>query len=212
MVYLVVLLGSKLFSVGRWWMNMNVEHWWNDNWKGKSEVLEVPFCLPQIPSGLALGLNPGLNDETLTSNVLRNSCISKFSMIRSLWKNVKSNSLLCHVCLSVCLSMWNNLTPTGQIFIKFDIWIFFEDLSRNFKFHSSLTRITGTLHDIISCSFLSGMRSVSDKSCRENQNTHFMFSNFFFENFAVYEIVCKHCSDNQATDDSMMHTHCMLDA
>jgi len=23
------------------------------------------------------------------------------------------------------------------------------------------------------------MRNVSDKSCRENQNTHFVFSNFF---------------------------------
>jgi len=26
------------------------------------------------------------------------------------------------------------------------------------------------------------MRNVSDKSCRENQNTHFVSSNFFFEN------------------------------
>jgi hypothetical protein len=32
------------------------------------------------------------------------------------------------------------------------------------------------------------MRNVSDKSCRENQNAHFMFSNFFSENPAVYEI------------------------
>ena len=29
---------------------------------------------------------------------------------------------------------------------------------------------------------------MSDKSCRENQNTHFMFSNSF-ENRAVYEIM-----------------------
>ena len=33
------------------------------------------------------------------------------------------------------------------------------------------------------------MANVSDESCRENQNTHFMFKNFFFENLAVYEIV-----------------------
>jgi hypothetical protein len=34
------------------------------------------------------------------------------------------------------------------------------------------------------------MGNVSDKSCRENQNTHFMFSNFFFfENLAVYKIM-----------------------
>ena len=35
--------------------------------------------------------------------------------------------------------------------------------------------------------------NVSDKSCRENQNTHFVFDNvfFFFENRAVYEIMWK---------------------
>jgi hypothetical protein len=32
------------------------------------------------------------------------------------------------------------------------------------------------------------MRNVSDKSCRGNQNTHFVFNNFFFENRAVCEI------------------------
>jgi len=36
------------------------------------------------------------------------------------------------------------------------------------------------------------MRNVSGKSCSENQNTHFMFNNFFsFENRAVYEIMWK---------------------
>jgi hypothetical protein len=36
------------------------------------------------------------------------------------------------------------------------------------------------------------MRNVSDESCRENHNTHFMFENFFFsENRAVYEIMWK---------------------
>ena len=34
------------------------------------------------------------------------------------------------------------------------------------------------------------MRNFSDKRCRENQNTLFVFSNsFFFENRAVYEIM-----------------------
>jgi hypothetical protein len=37
------------------------------------------------------------------------------------------------------------------------------------------------------------MRTVSDKSCRKSQNTHFMFNNFFSppENPAVCEIKCK---------------------
>jgi hypothetical protein len=35
------------------------------------------------------------------------------------------------------------------------------------------------------------MRNVSDKSCRENQNTHFMFRIIFVENRAAYEIMWK---------------------
>jgi len=35
------------------------------------------------------------------------------------------------------------------------------------------------------------MNTISDKSCRENRNIHFTFSNFFFENRAGYEIICK---------------------
>jgi len=50
-----------------------------------------------------------------------------------------------------------------------------------------------TLHEdhktftIISCSLLLRMRNISDKICRENWNTYFVFSDFFF-NCAVYEI------------------------
>ena len=40
------------------------------------------------------------------------------------------------------------------------------------------------------------MRNVSDKSCRENQNTHFiMFNNLLFENRAVYEILLKNTAE-----------------
>ena len=45
--------------------------------------------------------------------------------------------------------------------------------------------MTGTLHGdqytflIISRSFLVIMKNVAGKRCRENQNTHFSFSNFF---------------------------------
>jgi len=43
---------------------------------------------------------------------------------------------------------------------------------------------------IISRSFLLRMRNVSDKSCRENQNTHFVLI-FFKKNRAVYEKMWK---------------------
>ena len=44
---------------------------------------------------------------------------------------------------------------------------------------------------IISRSVLLIMRNFSDKICRENRNTHFMFTNFFFLNPPVYEIILK---------------------
>jgi len=60
-----------------------------------------------------------------------------------------------------------------------------------------MTTITSTLREdkykffIISRSFLLGMRNVSDKTCRGNQNTHFVFSDSPPENRAVYEIIWK---------------------
>jgi len=56
-----------------------------------------------------------------------------------------------------------------------------------------MTRLTGTLHGalptfvVISLSLLLRIRNISDKSCRENQNTHFIF-HIFSENCTVYEI------------------------
>ena len=47
---------------------------------------------------------------------------------------------------SVSPSAWRNSAYTGRIFIKFDIWIFFENLSRKFKFRPNLARLTGNLH------------------------------------------------------------------
>jgi len=44
---------------------------------------------------------------------------------------------------------------------------------------------------IISRSFLFRMRNVSDESCRENRNTHFMLSNFFQKKCAFDEIKWK---------------------
>jgi hypothetical protein len=106
--------------------------------------------------------------------------------------------------MSVRLSARNMLEPTGWIYMKFDIWVFFENLSRKWI---NLTRVTVTLHDNlctfmkISCSVLR-MRNIWDKSCRENQNTHFMFSNLFSENYAIYVEKCGRA--RQGTDDSVV--------
>jgi len=58
---------------------------------------------------------------------------------------------------------------------------------------------------IISLWFLLRMRNVTDKRCRENQNTRFVFSNFFSKNCAVYEILWKNMvTARQFTDDNVV--------
>ena len=44
-----------------------------------------------------------------------------------------SLGLCVSVCLSVSSSASNNSATNGQIFMKFDIWTFFENLPRKFK-------------------------------------------------------------------------------
>ena len=59
--------------------------------------------------------------------------------------------------LSIRPSPWNNSAPTGRIFMKFDIWVFFENLLSKFKCLNSnksdgyltwrVPYMTGALHD-----------------------------------------------------------------
>jgi hypothetical protein len=47
---------------------------------------------------------------------------------------------------SVLPSAWNNSAHAGWIFVKFTVWVPFENLSIKFKVHLILTRMTGNLH------------------------------------------------------------------
>ena len=76
----------------------------------------------------------------------------------------------------------------------------------------------GTLHEdhntffIISRSVLLRMKNVSEKLCRKNQNTYFVFNNFFFfENCTVYEIMWKIFVEQARPHDNMAHANCMPD-
>ena len=70
--------------------------------------------------------------------------------------------------LSARLSEWKNSAPTGRIVMKFDIWVFFEKLSRKFKFQYNRTRIKDTSHEdqyiflIMSRSFILRVKKVPD--------------------------------------------------
>jgi hypothetical protein len=84
----------------------------------------------------------------------------------------------------VWLYTWDNSAPTGQIFMKF-----VEYLSKNCQENSrfaetwqekwALLMKTYEHFMIITRWILLRMRNVSDKICRKDQNTHFVFKNFF---------------------------------
>ena len=76
-------------------------------------------------------------------------------------------------------------------------WYISKILSTGFKFRYNLTRITGTSHEelctfVIICNWIIFiMRNDSDESCRENQNTHFMFNDFFFPRIVPFMRQCR---------------------
>ena len=77
---------------------------------------------------------------------------------------------------------FRQVDSTGWIFIKFDVLAFFENLSRKQNFLLKYDRNNGNFSSrpvctfvIITRSILLTIRNVSDKSCNENQSTHFMF-------------------------------------
>ena len=63
-------------------------------------------------------------------------CLLRFIRIR---KTAKSDFWLFHVSPSVHLSKWNDSAPTGWIFMKFYIWVFFEE--KNCGENSSFIRM-----------------------------------------------------------------------
>jgi hypothetical protein len=51
---------------------------------------------------------------------------------------------------------------------------------------------------------------IFTKRCRENQNTHFIFSKHFSNLRRLWDKVEKYCRAGQATDENMVQAHCML--
>jgi len=149
-------------------------------------------------------------------------CRAVFSLTHGGRQRLLDSSCL-FVCSSVRLSAWKSSASIERVFIELDIWVSFENMSRKSKFHYKRARKTDTSHGdqcqytffIPSRSVLLRMRNVSEKSCRENQNTHFMYYAFFFFFFfskivLLWDNVEKYYRVGQATDDNLGHVYCML--
>jgi len=55
------------------------------------------------------------------------------------------------------------------------------------------------------------MRNVLEKTCRQNQNTHFVFKNIAQISCCLRDNAETFGRARQAADDNMAHAHCMLD-
>ena len=127
--------------------------------------------------------------------------------------------LLVSLCPSVCLSV--------RLFVRMEQlcyhWPDFHEIWYLSIFRKCVWKIKFTLksdknngHEgqcmflIMSRSFLLGMRNISNKCCRDNQNTQFMFHKFFFprKSCRLWDNVEKYGRAGQATDTT--HARCML--
>jgi len=142
----------------------------------------VPINLPCVTSGSAVAVILASH----THEYLHNQANSQ---------NCEAQ-LLASSCLCLSFHM-KQLCSIRRIFMRFDIWVFFKNLWRKLKFHSNLMRITSSLREDL-CTFLiishwicHTMRSISDKWCRENQNTHFVLINFSHQKMVHFLRRCR---------------------
>jgi hypothetical protein len=85
--------------------------------------------------------------------------------------------------MSVCVSVRKKSDPTGQIFMKFNIWVFLKKLSKKIQVSLNSDKNNRYLQEdvciftIISRIIFLEMENVGEKICTQNLNTYFRFSN-----------------------------------
>ena len=123
-----------------------VQSWKGTHWRasgGNEEKMQFIFAAPVFRR---ISLLPRHSSDTLTLRLWSLPRSAKHLLIASLCPDICTNcntnksqnsgrQLSASSCLSVRLSAWNNSAHTGRIFVKFAIWVFFENLSSRFKFH-----------------------------------------------------------------------------
>jgi hypothetical protein len=133
---------------------------------------EVTGALKAVARNVKRPSPPPLSQRVSCSNVSYPIWRNVRNAPDTLWARIDlyiHTSMHVYTRMSVRLSARNSLALAELIVMKFDIWNFFHNLSRKFKFDYNLTRITGTsLEDVCTFMIVSPqicltMRSVSDK-------------------------------------------------
>jgi hypothetical protein len=96
----------------------------------------------------------------------------------------------------ICVSVRNNSAPTGWIFMKFNIRVFFKETVRKIQVSLNFDNNNRYLHTDVSMFMIISriinlkMRNVAGDFCRQNKNTYFSFSNL--KNRTFYKTMRKH--------------------
>ena len=123
----------------------STKRWWNIHKLGQWFKWKFKYYFNSNDEGFKI-LNVKGNIPQNMPNRARIFLMSKRNGFLITGAFAKQQKATVSFIMTVRLSALKNSAPTGQIFMKFDIWVFFfENLSRKFKFHSKLARITGTL-------------------------------------------------------------------
>ena len=120
------------------------------------------------------GWTDGRTDKWNLRHIFCNEC--KYLISLGAFAKLQKNENLLHL---ICLSVGRPARPLGTTGLPLDRF----SLNLIFEYFS---KIRGTLHDYL-CTYMTmyrlihlRMRNVSEKYCRENQNIHFIFCNFYF--------------------------------
>ena len=176
------------------------------NDSGRQEYTWREACSNSIMSKKQHMNFPGVEPTSLWSPI-KSSMFCSISAVRTkgsfLFRRVRK--IPKSVRPSVCQHGTTRLPLDGFSWI-FMLLVGWGKLSTIFNFHYNWTGLKGyfirrplEIFDHISLNSF-GTRNVSDKSCRRNQNTHFVFNNFFSrKSYLLWDNVEKYCRAGQTT-------------
>ena len=138
---------------------------------------------------------------------------------------VKLQKVTIYFVTSVRLSFRPSVRPHGttRLALQGFLWnLIFEYFSQVCRENSGLFEIgkelPSNLHED-QCKFMTTspwvilrIGNFSDRICRENQNAHFSFKFFFFENLAVYEIMWQNVIESDRPQLTIQYGACVLHA
>jgi hypothetical protein len=185
----LLLFGSNVYFVDGMSVISNLKYWhlWNIWWLTNNISMEICKYILHLCTNQFL-----------------------FCVSRRVRKIVKREYYPRDICLSVRTEI---SAPTGRIFTKFDIWIFFENLSKEIQVLLKSNENNGHFRwrpmciddNICALMTISLQVLLGMKKCF-TQNTHFMLNNIFPKILSfvgkTWKIMVQ--PDRQATDDNII--------